>query len=421
MNMDFGLTKRVRRCRRFVVVALAMLLAVSAGCGKVPTWSELTGQQPPPAPPSLPVAPVVTVPVEAPSTQPAVMPPTVSKPDAAQVITRFKALPPGQVTDAAIIELTALTEGLDAITEINATSGSITDAGLDHLKKLPALKHLGLTGTLVTNAGMQSLQQVSSLESLTLHGPQISAEGFSKLTALPNLKTLDLGIYPPNIEAVSAIGKFPALETILINSVVNDSILELLCECRTLKVLNLNGSTGITDDGLMALQKLESVEELHLRGNHLTGVGLGKLFKLGRLNNLRVLNLDLAPLNEPGIKAINLLRSLESLSISEVPGMNDVGLVEIVSGMRKLKHLNISKCKGIYGQKGFAALKGATDLESIVAFDTNVSDAALVQLKSHKKLKSLNVNANSSCSLSGVQGLKKALPNCEILYAGQKY
>ena len=89
--------------------------------------------------------------------------------------------------------------------------------------------------------------------------------------------------------------------------------------------------------------------------------------------------------------------------------------------MRKLKHLNISKCKGIYGQKGFAALKVATDLESIIAYDTSVNDFALTHLKGHKKLKTVNLSLNTGCTLSGVQGLKKALPNCEIFYAGQKY
>jgi Leucine Rich repeat len=421
MKKTFGLSAGTRwlPCGRFPT--LVMLLVAAVGCGKIPTWSELMGQQPAPPPPTRSVAPTAPVPVEVPSAKPAAATPVASKPNAAEIIARFKALPSGQVNDATVLELTSLTEGLDAITEINTNSGSFTDAGMALLRKLPALKHLGLNGFGVTNTGMQSLAQVVSLESLTLQGTQVSGDGIAKLTSLPHLKTLELGMSTTNPDVVAAIGRMPALETIVYTYGMNDASLDVLCECRTLKVLQLNGSSGITDDGLKSLRKLDSVEELHLSGSRVTGTGLGQVFKQGGLKNLRVLNLNMAPLNEQGAKAINLLKSLESLSISDVPGMNDLGLVTLISGMRKLKYLNVSKCKGIYGQKGFAALRMADDIESIVAFDTNVNDLGLVQLKSRKNLKTLDLSFNTGCTLSGVQALKQALPNCEIRFAGQKY
>jgi Leucine-rich repeat (LRR) protein len=43
--------------------------------------------------------------------------------------------------------------------ELNLANSKITDAGLEHLKGLTALKRLNLTNTGVTDAGVNSLKQ----------------------------------------------------------------------------------------------------------------------------------------------------------------------------------------------------------------------------------------------------------------------
>ncbi|HTN03932.1 MAG TPA: hypothetical protein VL132_18735, partial [Planctomycetaceae bacterium] len=67
-----------------------LLLLASAGCGKIPTWGELTGQAKPEAAPV--VQPIVS-PVVAPPVQniPQLPPP----PDPAVVLQEFRALKPG--------------------------------------------------------------------------------------------------------------------------------------------------------------------------------------------------------------------------------------------------------------------------------------------------------------------------------------
>ena len=121
-----------------------LVLALAAGCGKPPTWGELTGQQPATPPPTTPV-PVPTVPSQSPT--PPVVPPKVK---AAEVIARFKTLNPYQIANETLAELASLTEGLDELTDINATGSGVTDAGLAHLAKLPALKKLDLGTTKIS-------------------------------------------------------------------------------------------------------------------------------------------------------------------------------------------------------------------------------------------------------------------------------
>src|SRR5262249_26564690 len=90
-------------------VGLAAVLLL-AGCGKVPTWNELTNQSSP-STPNQP-ANVVTSP---PLVQKAETPlPTKTPLEVAEeTIANFKKLPPGAVTNEAIASLTSLPEGAD--------------------------------------------------------------------------------------------------------------------------------------------------------------------------------------------------------------------------------------------------------------------------------------------------------------------
>jgi hypothetical protein len=263
---------------------------------------------------------------------------------------------------------------------------------------------------------------VPSLESLTLNGTQVSDSGIVALMALPRLKKLELKGCQLTSDGFAAIGKLPALEEINLDVTggLNDVTFELMCEARTLKVMWLRDCGGVTDQGLLALRKLEALEELYINRSPVTGFGFGQVTKQGGLKNLRALGVSVAPINDQGARAINTIRSLEWLNLQQVGAMNDLGLVEIVQGMKKLKYLNIAECKNVNGQRAFAALKVAGDLETLQAFGTSVNDAALVLMKGFKKLKLLDING-TNCSLGAVQMLKKALPDCEIRFAGQTY
>ncbi len=401
--------------RRVTRMGAVLVLALAVGCGKPPTWGELTGQQPatPPTPP------VIVPPGTSQSPTTPVEPP---KPKAAEVIASFRAMNPYQITNDTLVGLASLSEGLEEITDIKAGGSSVTDGGLAHLPKLPFLKSLDLATTKVTNQGMQHLARMPSLESLSLQGTTITDEGVAFLNAAPNLKRLDLRNCSLTPAGFAAIGKMPALEEINLDLTpgLNDQTLDLMCEARTLKRLHLRDCGGISDNGLKALRKLEVLEEINVNRSQLTGEGFLAVSKEGGLKTLKLLGISVAPLTLKGAKAINSLKSLEHLDLQQVAAMNDVGLVEIVGGLKELRYLNIADCVGVTGQKSFPALKTAEDLEILIASKTSIDDKTLDLLKTHKKLKRLDING-TRCTVAGVQKLKKSLPDCEILLNNQAY
>ncbi|MBS0203898.1 MAG: hypothetical protein JSS49_13415 [Planctomycetes bacterium] len=396
---------------------IAVLAVGLTGCGKVPTWSELTSSTPPTPPATTPVPNVAhtnTLPQESPAATP-------PQRDPGQVLQWFKSLPPNQVSDDVLAQLTSLPTGLESITEVRAWGHGLTDRGLTQIGTLPALEILSLDGTAITNDGLKALQSLTNLQSLSLNGTKTSSAGFQYLAALPNLKRLDLmgtQMTPADFETV---GKLPAIEALILDNVteLSDVGLDQLCNASSLKVLQLNGCNGLSDRGLLALAKVPGLEELYLARVNVTGVGFAAAASKGGLKHLKVLNVGNAPINLAGARAINKLRMLESLDISTIAGMNDAFFAEFVDGLKHLKSVNLDGAKGVLGI-GFVKLKPMTSLETVNAQNTGISDSALAYFKGHKKLKFVDLS-NTNVTANGVQQMKKALPNCEFLLGGIRY
>lgn len=405
-------------CQRMASLAaiVAFTLFCTSGCGKVPTWDELQGKKAP-APIASP-APAAQAPIQL---QPAAAPQAAPNEDPLQVLNWFKSLQPSQVNDQSLLRLTSTGTGVETIKEINAIGGGITDAGAAELSKFTSLEKLSLDGNPITDAGLKSLQQVPSLTSLSLNATRISAEGIGHLAAVPNLTHLELmgvQLTPADFEAV---GKLPAIETLVLNRVLelNDAGLDQICNASTLKSLQMNECIGLTDKGLIALAKAPGLEVLSLDRANITGVGFGAAASKGGLKSLKVLSVSAIGISLSGARAINSVKSLERLNIDHIPGMNDLFLGEFVEGLKNLKSLNV-EASAIFGS-GFAKLKAATgSLETVNARDTTLTDAGLGLLRNHKKLKFIDVS-NTTVSPVGIQQFKKAVPNCELLWGGVRY
>jgi hypothetical protein len=107
------------RNRRFaprLVSVIAIAWIGLAGCGKVPTWNEMTGGNSNQAAP----APGVTVPnTTFPSAAPAASHGTTTE-DPAQVVAWFKSLQSMQIGDQALARLTAVSSGLEGMLVIGS-------------------------------------------------------------------------------------------------------------------------------------------------------------------------------------------------------------------------------------------------------------------------------------------------------------
>jgi Leucine-rich repeat (LRR) protein len=93
------------------------------------------------------------------------------------------------VTDAGLEHLKRLIQ----LQRLSLAFTKVTDAGLKHLNGLTQLQRLDLAFTKVSNAGLGHLEGLTELQSLNLSGTSVTDAGVGHLTGLTNLGTLDLG------------------------------------------------------------------------------------------------------------------------------------------------------------------------------------------------------------------------------------
>ena len=95
----------------------------------------------------------------------------------------------GQMTDAVLADVARI----ETITALDlGGSKELTDEGVRHLSRLPALKHLDVSGTAITDRGLQILRGLSVLETLSLAGTHITDEGLAHLAHCHELRQINL-------------------------------------------------------------------------------------------------------------------------------------------------------------------------------------------------------------------------------------
>lgn len=403
--MANGPRLRARDRQLFIV---ASLLMASVGCGKIPTWGELTGQAKPDAAPVVqPLAP----PVVQPTVQ--VVPQPPPPPDPTVVLQEFRALKPAQINDAALAKLGELTEGLDQITEIDARGGQVSPTGLAVVAKLPNLKYINLEGTAIGDADVTLLSQAPSLESVRLNGANITDSGIDALRPLPNLRELFISRARLTREGFAEIAKHQSLERLEIDSTpLDDASFELLCGLKNLNYLSMS-NTQVTDVGLMNLSKLDNLASLQIGGSpQVHGEFLFRLGKSKSLPALRNLNIGACPLNERGALGINHFKKLEYLCVN-FTAASDVHIAAMIKGMTKLRQLVINN-NGNVSNEVFRVIGQLKDLEALVVdYNSGVSDVGLSYLKGLKKLKSISAGS-TSVTPAGLLALQRFCPELDL-------
>ena len=142
-------------------------------------------------------------------------------------------------------------------------SPQVTDAGLEHLKRLSQLQWLQLARTQVTDAGLEHLKGLSGLQMLDLNDTKVTDAGLEHLKGLSRLRWLGL-----------------------FNTRVTDAGLEHLKGFSELRSLGLRG-TKVTDAGLKHVKGLSQLQLLDLSFTQVTDAGLEHLKGLSQLQYLR--------------------------------------------------------------------------------------------------------------------------------------
>lgn len=219
------------------------------------------------------------------------------------------------VTDAGLQGLKKV-EALRSVAfpgEMEGKRSKITGEGFNALQNLPALDKVDLPRASITDAGLRALGAVSSIESLSLKDDQITDSGLSRLRSLQKLSFLYLDNNPltgtgfkdfsplrkRNVvqlvncpitdEGVIEIAKLRLVSLSLAGTKVTDLSAKLLSKTISLETLNLS-RTAITDAAIPSLAALPALEELDLQKTKITDAGLGKLGSFEKLRTLSITN-----------------------------------------------------------------------------------------------------------------------------------
>jgi rRNA maturation protein Nop10 len=223
--------------------------------------------------------------------------------------------------DDSVIAQAALLPGLR---DLRIQSPLITDAGLSHIKGLSNLRRLDLRTDRITNAGIAPLSSLSGLEELALYpcmsgdlSRRLNDSGLACIRGLTKLKKLTF-----DGSRITRAG------------MVN---LEGMSELR-----ELDGGRG-ADPDLESVGKLKNLRALNLFQSRLTREGF---VRLSKLNQLESLNLGDADLSDDDLRDLQSLSNLRTLSLMRAP-ITDAGVIHLaaIPNLQKvdLRHTKITE------------------------------------------------------------------------------
>ena len=161
----------------------------------------------------------------------------------------------------AIARLTALREL--AIAHDSCSGVLLQDDGMRAIAGLRDLETLRIDPSSLTDSGMLALRSLTKLRRLVLAGGYdgcggcaITTRGLENIWGLQELRVLWLDVSPQGINAEAALARMKdlgELEELTLLGDVPDAALAHLATVKRLRVLDLNGASGFTDEGLAAL------------------------------------------------------------------------------------------------------------------------------------------------------------------------
>jgi hypothetical protein len=148
------------------------------------------------------------------------------------------------------------------------------------LSGLTELRAAALIGDLVSDAEIQQLLTLSALKTLRLDGTRVTGAGLSCLRHLPDLRRLVLSGDRIDDEAMRAISQLQQLENLeVLSRGVTDTGIRELIALPGLRRLTLD-HTMITDSGLLELQQIGSLRELSVSQTQVTDEGIEALHRV---------------------------------------------------------------------------------------------------------------------------------------------
>ncbi|KAL0718191.1 hypothetical protein Bca4012_067513 [Brassica carinata] len=229
----------------------------------------------------------------------------------------------------------------------------------------------------VTDAGLGSIAHgCPSLKVLSLWNlPAVSDKGLSEIArCCPMIEKVDLsrcpGVTDKGLVAISE--SCQNLSDLTIDScsgVGNEGLRAIARRCTNLRSISIRSCPRIGDQGVAFLlaQAGAYLTKVKLQMLNITGMSLAVLGHYGAAVTDLVLH-GLQGVNEKGFWVMGNakgMKKLKSLSVTSCRGMTDVGLEAVGSGCPDLKHVSLNKCLLVSGKGLVSLAKSALLLESL--------------------------------------------------------
>jgi hypothetical protein len=208
---------------------------------------------------------------------------------------------------------------LKEVEDVHISESDITTAGIEHIAKLPNLKHLHLSWvrvgslaplarctslehlhvwpeyrTVIGDTGTEGLEQLVNLRELLLRY-EYGELTLARLGALRKLTSLDIELQPiDNAESFAALSHLKALEHLHIGGDLPGGALQFLASCHKLNTIHLRVPTGTADD-FAALGSLIDLRELHIEGEPVTDAAIRHFTPLKKLRTLLARGTEVTP------------------------------------------------------------------------------------------------------------------------------
>lgn len=296
---------------------------------------------------------------------------------------------------------------LDSLQFLYLRSTPTTDAGMAHVGKITSLEILSL-GNGVGNEGLVHLRHMTKLKRLHLWQTRVNQEGLIHLRHLDNLEHLRLGFdvdrglkHLSNMASLKSIridtglmtpkefamlSNMKSLEEVSVNCSKRhwgDNTSQVLKElAQLLELKSLHVCRGLTDEGLVNIATMQSLQELSIMEAEITGDGIAALAAIPSLRKLYFAETSLP--SERQWHALGTLSSLETLRLSFLQSAITDAHIANLSRLSRLKYLSISPNEG-YGyshitDKALSHISRLRALEHLSLSDAKITAAGLQQL-----------------------------------------
>jgi Leucine Rich repeat len=205
----------------------------------------------------------------------------------------------------------------------------------------------------ITDKGLLQLDDLSSLEVAKLDGCfSIQGRGLMAMSMSNRLHSLSLAnCRRLTDEAIINISHLVSLETLSLDGCrcLTDRSLVALASLICLKKLDLSQCDLITDGGLENLGPLECIEELSLGWcRTISDTGVKVLCnQSGRSEHLRVLSLARTGISDDGLESLTKLQAMEELDLNGCSNISSSCLGNVLAKLPKMTSLDVSYCPGI--------------------------------------------------------------------------